>query len=375
MENPLATAKTSKDTCKVYRRLSLWELLDLIVVTSDRDALDEVHEHRMCFRNGSTQPMRFIEYVHYLQREHLSATGNPSQRFLDIVQAATDLCVDKYVNLPNGRSTKGPDCRNYFRAVLKVWRCKESERLSCVQREEELGHFWKALVGKSFAFSLIEAKRAIDKSVSRYRWECQPGKMVSLWFPADVAGNDRKRWLEFNVPTDMLKGSEIKENVQSLIDEKLGHLRTISFDELECCADESLWSQPEVAALLAGVEVDDLANSVADEKARTIRHQRGPIRKLGSMKLRNLVRTIFDNLDGDELTDTRIAAKFGLSKATFSRFGGSQWERAADRDTEIPALWRNCAQVVACNRALREAAEDAGVWDVVSRASISFGKE
>ena len=119
-----------------------------------------------------------------------------------------------------------------------------------------------------------------------------------------------------------------------------------------------------------------MAIAVADEKARNISFQRPSIRELGQDRLRSMVLEIFDALQEDEIEDGRMADKYGLSKATFSRFAGVRWQ---DGNGIIPDLWCNTAHVLAGHPVFNEAAQESGVWArvqaAVNPAASEIGKE
>jgi hypothetical protein len=53
-----------------------------------------------------------------------------------------------------------------------------------------------------------------------------------------------------------------------------------------------------------------------------------------------------------------LAEMFGLNRATFSRFAGSQWRSSGKT---VPDLWRNLAETLARHSAFVETARQAGV--------------
>ena len=76
-----------------------------------------------------------------------------------------------------------------------------------------------------------------------------------------------------------------------------------------------------------------------------------------------MIRRIFLDLSDDRYNEAELARRFGLSKATVSRFAGSRWlERSRDGDVAVPDLWANTAHVLARYGPFVEAAEQAGVW-------------
>jgi hypothetical protein len=109
------------------------------------------------------------------------------------------------------------------------------------------------------------------------------------------------------------------------------------------------------------VTVDGLAKTVADEKAENIKHQRQTIQKLGKKKLKKLIHTIFNAMACGEYVEYRIAASYGLSPATFSRFAGAHWNKNDDDISSVPALWSNVAHTLAGHLKFVTEAKKAGV--------------
>jgi len=116
------------------------------------------------------------------------------------------------------------------------------------------------------------------------------------------------------------------------------------------------------------ISVNGLADTVADEKAENIEQQRPTIRRLGEGKLKQLIQSVFTDLADGSYEEKQIAASFGLSRATFSRFAGSRWHHHCKDPivTSVPDLWRNTAQTLAGHSDFVIAAQKAGVWKRVS---------
>ena len=106
--------------------------------------------------------------------------------------------------------------------------------------------------------------------------------------------------------------------------------------------------------------ITDLASSVAKRKVENIEHLRPAIRKLGGRIIKSLVFRIFDDLSEDDFHEAKIAKEFGISKATFSRFAGSQWRKEDMESTTVPDLWRNTAVVMAQSDAFLDKVVESG---------------
>ena len=360
--------------------ISLMEQARRIAFLSDREALTAFHENAQLFaRNG--RRLRFVDYVDLLRREAW-ASGPSGQRVSDEVKgAACDLTIDKFSNLPvrdENHSRKGTDCREelkqagpdarvYFKAFLNQMAKIRQERPGMSQLEEEaVGALTlQALVNHHFHLSVLESLRGANPSVSRYIWELNNGARLSLWLPKDLSGSKRRDWLEANVddPDPLRPGEQAR--VQAIIDSRLRKARRVPFDDDGSDnAGGSSNSLVQTWAALYGISSRGMAEAVACEKAAEIEEQRPAIRELGAGRLREMILTIFDMLEAGELRAAEIAHRFGLSKASLSRFAGSRWKKRSQEWSEcsIPDLWLNSSRTLSRLSGFVEAARDAGLW-------------
>jgi hypothetical protein len=81
--------------------------------------------------------------------------------------------------------------------------------------------------------------------------------------------------------------------------------------------------------------------------------------------LKRLILRIFKDLSGGKYEDKKVARRFGLSKATFSRFAGSRW---LTTQSAVPDLWRNTAEVLSTHPIFKEVAINTGFWEQVQSA-------
>ena len=83
----------------------------------------------------------------------------------------------------------------------------------------------------------------------------------------------------------------------------------------------------------------------------------------------NLVNRIFTDMEDEQYNLSEVARNFNLSKATLSRFAGSDWlgneETGQISRADIPDLWINTANVLAENPALTETLKNTGYADVI----------
>ncbi len=374
-----------------YRRLVWLDLLALIVEKADRAALDEFHGARRPIRGFDGRTMALVEYVYELAEERLGERQTRDRLSEFELDRARDLTIDRFLNLPDGeypidqqdgfegmaRAEAKTDCRRYFTPFLK--KLSEIERMrpamSRVEKEIAASTLLKRQVKRHFEFCLKEARRLSNPFVSRYEWKTKSGS-IYVMFPKEFPGRQRKAWLENNVEDPDSGRAGERERVQRIIDARLPQRRFVEFEE-DTVALSSAMSRDRLEswAFLYGFTAEGLAAVVAEEKASQIRRQRPAIRSIGPKHLRRLVLEVFDNLEEPRGSDCGIATRYGLSKASFSRFAGTRWQErfGEDHQARIPDLWLNTARALSNHPHFAEAAKDAGVWprvtDVLTRDS------
>ena len=372
------------DEGPLYPCRSLIDLARAIADHGDPNALAELLEHRPVFRLDGRR-LLLSEFIMALLDAALGrGTGRTAPDL--VLEAAADLTLDKFSRLPGDQRVEremdgevkqpAPDCRMYYKAFLDGRNRAQKGRVSRIEEEVEAARALQGLVARHFRFSRLECERRENPLISRYAWHL-PGGTLRLWMPVNLGGRARRAWLEANVPdVDPLRPEE-QRRVQDLIDRRFQMARTVPLrqhliDELvgpDEAPTDSDASRREMVAT-------NLARSVAREKANHIRDQRCAIQALGAAQLEAMVLRIFDDLDEDRLNLDAIARRFGVSKATLSRFAGSRWSAAEKAEgSPVPDLWANTAHVLADQPEFVEAAQRAGVWEQVKTtlAHAQFG--
>ena len=380
------TRTTPAVTHSSLSRLSLRDLLEGIGGESGADALREFHENRVVFAWRRTE--RHLLFAQYLDRLRRNATSVDSM----VASTAYEVTLWKFLSLPGPEGVtaqiepgvrasrvpaNGTDCRRYFAAYLHYLDRVLSERgpVSPIEEERTAARILQGFVDRQFDLSVREASRQANPAVSRYYWRVN-GSGFLLWFPRSVAGHERRQWLKANVPDAEPHRPGEQQRIQALVN--------CSFSSGEdLCPSVSLASidlpdATHAPVSLAAETVTDagLGRAVAAEKAASIDSQRQSIRCLGRDRLAHLVTSIFEALTDGRLVDGAMAAQFGLSKATYSRFAGSCWAMGGDTGTasgSIPDLWRNTAHVLGRNAVFRETAQRAGVWPRVQAVLTAMG--
>jgi len=279
--------------------------------------------------------------------------------------------AEKYSSL---LKRKQIDCRNYYRPVLdriKAWRNKNPEA-SGLEEEQLVGKNLQNLVIKHFHFSRLECLRKKRPFSVRYDWK--PGdKTITLWYPVEMGPKLFKEWLEERRIESDLDDSELRAHLQSEIDKGFFVGRRVDLDIN--IVDSGHRTDPDNGLDSSAINTN-LANVVVAEKANNIENLRPSIQSLGKELLCQLIYRIFDDLANGVFEDNKIANDFGISKATFSRFAGSQWQGRLeqDEDVAIPDLWKNTAKVITADPEFIEAASEAGVMKNITKV-LSLAKD
>ena len=367
-----AATKNTNENRSWYRILPLVDLAGIIVNNSDHMALEEFHNNRTLFHYGDSPPLLFTQFLEKL-REAALKRDRPGVNAFEIADLAYDLTVDKFSNLPGyqqvaackngqkGQKVKrlGSDCRLSFSAFVKYMKKSFRNRKPATQLEEEFraAKTMQSLVVRHFNFSRLEAKRHGNPFWSRYNWKLKD-RMICVWLPVSLKGQERRIWLEKNIPDPDPHREGERERIQGIINKNLTKEKFGPLSNTHGQADHETPSDFGDAESFQ----NSLAEFVAEEKADHIKEQRLAIQELGKRKLRQLILSVFENIGSGEYSDARVAKDFGLSKATYSRFAGSQWHK---KETSIPDLWLNTAQVLSKNSVFKEVVEETGFWKKV----------
>lgn len=373
-----------------YERLALCQLLERIVLKSDREALAEFHNNRTCFPCGDRRSLRFVEYVNALHESEEKRARLWPKHCDEVLECAHALTVDKFLNLPatHGNGTNSlqeksvkcdrTDCRKYFKAFLAGLGegAPASARWS-LQEESLAAQALPSFVRRHFYLSILECERSSNPLTSRYIWEVG-GRRMYLWFPKAFPGRKRAAWLKANVADlDPWRDGE-QERVQGIIDSRLGKEAMVSLDGHESGVELTPSTQLTLPwAALYGISSYGMAATVADEKAREIDNQRPQIRRLGSQGIKHLIHLVFEALDSGDLNAGKLASVVGLSEATLSRFAGTRWGQASENLSlcNIPDLWRNTAQILSRHEGFKEAAEDMGLWPRIEAVKVAANRK
>lgn len=355
-----------------YRTFSLMELA-LKISAGDREALAEFHSRRV-FTYGEEPPTTLVDYVWQLHR-HAVEVGEWQER-RDIYQLADltrDLLMDRFSNLPSSHGAtdgggqeeeveqEGADCRLYFKAFASHRAdLLATEPPSNPIEEDALSAVTlQRFVNRQYHLCRKEAERRINLFWSRYRWLVKGGSLT-VWLPRVLSGNERAAWLEAKIPDADPTASGERDRVQEVIESLLLKEQMIplgAVENLGTPASELYWAED------GHPLAQTLGQTVAAEKVNKLEEQRPAVQVLGADRLKQLIVRAFEALDCGDASDSALAKEFGLSKATFSRFAGSQWHRGElTGEKGVPDLWRNTAHVMARHPYFKDVAREVGVW-------------
>lgn len=367
------------------RTLRVSELAECIVQSADRHALDEFHS-RGLFEVTGRSLVTFGEFIE-VWRIETSKNMGPRHRAGEIIDRAAQLVMDRWSRLPveteasaspdrqepeesaslPAQKRRETDCRKTLAAFTKLVHkdFAASPPGTEVELENREAALLRGLVFHQLGYCLKEARREEDSLTSRYEWRVN-GSHVTVRFPKDFPGKQRRLWLEAHIgqfdPSDPREAGRIQAEIDAWFPKP-------GFVPLqENFAGDALAPPWEVDSppFSRGVWSSSVQEFVADEKAAAIEVLPTAIRGLGVDGVRNLVLAILDNLVAGARTDAELAASHGLSRATFSRFAGREWLKDKRNGSRVPHLYVNIAKIIARVPWLVEAAESIGLWDRIS---------
>ena len=361
--------------------LSTIEIVDRIARNSDNEALNYLLTERKLFWYNAER-LLFPEYLLKLRLNNFKPFINNFYGEKDF-EAKLDMVYDrtlkKFTNLKPKNEEKyefGPYCDNQYREFLELYDKlvyhsfisqrlnKEEVGLTELKKEVLAEKTFRKLIIKHIKFSWMEACRIGNQFFKRYRWNLPKGS-IELKRPNSMNGHEFRKWLESNIDApDPLQDNE-SERIQDIVYKKFGMPEIISYDNDECYIEPSHESDP-----IQVMETDYFRNNfyetIADEKAGNISKLRPSIRRLGSENVRKLVSIILEHYTDEDYSDTLIAKKFGLSKATFHRFAGCEWKDKKS-NKEVPDLWKNISKVMLSNPIFADIALSCGVLGTIEK--------
>jgi hypothetical protein len=357
-----------------YTQMSLLELSRCIVEYDDTEALKELHNNRplFCYKDGNSLLM--TDFLLKVKQSQIAYRWSGYD--FAIAENAYDLTLAKFLNIPfkNGNNsesaeTEGPDCRYYYDAFYRytIAKIKTKKPSGAIEEELMAAGFLQRMVMRHFYLSCLDCRHRARKLIRRYRWKlgCY---ILSVWLPIEMPGRRSEKWLSDNIPdVDPLRPGE-RDRVQAIVNKLLYRPKIVSLHEIGQQGIDMPAKADSLASVLEEeISAEGLAEVVAQEKSDNIDQQRPAIQLLGKRKLKAMILEIFDKLTFGNCQTAGLARKFGVTKATFSRFAGCQWNKNSNGGIVVPDLWRNTAHILANNPCFVQAAQQFGVWKSVCK--------
>ena len=332
--------------------MSTLKLIERIAVKSDSKALNHLLSYRKLLKINKK---RFLisDYLWHMKQSNFYPFVKVSDLEKDLaekIDSVYDRTLQKFSILrpaKNISDDEGPFCNKQYE-YLYSYACESLQNVSSLDEEIFIEQLFQNSVIRHIKYSWKESCRLVNKEYNRYRWELTRGT-IELKKPHHITGHKFRIWLEENIPDVDTKRSGEKERIQKIINDNYGNMGDISIEEY---GDRSLLlstNENQENIITNNYIKGKFFNVIADEKANSVSDLRPSIASLGSKKVKELVMMILNSFADSEINDTAIFKKFGISKATYSRFAGSDWKKNnvdGIEIKEVPDLWKNIAKVV-----------------------------
>ncbi len=352
-----------------YSKLSTAELIERIALHSDGEALNELLSCRKLVWIGKNGVRLLLsDFLWELKQKRfwpflrIGARERAAEEKLDLVYSFT---LQKFSVLRLQAKTadmKGPYCDTRYTRLHEEIKSRIKPQMHAqLDEETEVARIFRNLVLVEIYFSGLEAYRETERAFERYPWQVPGMKPIQLKRPSSIEAREFKKWLEQNIDFNHLE----KEIIQEQIYKRFGFGKHFDFDEIQEY-DTVLAVNPDPGKDEERAHLETLYEKVADEKSESFQEQRPAIRKLGREKVRQLVLRILDGYVEQGSKDIDIAKEFNLSKATFSRFAGRDWQKSKDGSAMVvPDLWLNMAKMIHRDPYFSEAAIRLGIKEMV----------
>jgi len=392
-DNILPNIRESEiDRWNALKKESTLSLIRRIAEDSDELALRVFHETRTLFyRNGKW--VRLAEFIISLRDGIIREQGEDEDEDEDesghiymsnVTNETYDLTLAKFYNIPsknyeeltssddkfNARGfTRGVDCRFYFKRLLEriYEELSEKPNASEIDIEGKVSKIATKFVIGEFNYSKQECKRRNIRSI-RYSWQVKD-RVIYLYYPPHFTAQQFRGWLEENVANiDPDNPYEINR-IQEIIDQKFQHSIIVQGDDLENDGTQEGEEQGYIEQKEGNQFSSNLRIHVAKEKSENLESLRPAIKRIGKEGVYNLVNQIFTDMADEQYNLSEVARNFNLSKATLSRFAGSEWLKDMNQlsKADIPDLWINTARVLAGQPKFMEFVMNAGFKDITDK--------
>ena len=346
------------------KSLSTHELLMRIVEDCDQDALNHLVEYRRIILSGDTW-LFLPEYIKMLcdtsTRSYYHRAEYRYIGFDEFMNNTYNCLVDRFIELPYIGSSS-MKCIAQYRSILR--KVGETHHMSELQQEQKIGRVFKETVTNHLYLCMREVIRSSNPFLTRYTWTRNGTTLMTLYRPTTVDVKEITHWLDETFPDIDNKDPSFKEEVQKQLDDRFQRGGYIALDDhgekddkqpIEIpIHDEEYTEYPTLEGII---------QKIVQRKEQEFDQLRAGIRKLGIRRMKQLVRDILDAVTDGAYNLSDMARKYGLSKATLSRFAGNTWE---SDDAASPDLWKNSMQVILQNTPMLEMAAEAGIKEALS---------
>ena len=348
-----------------YSKLSTAELIERIALHSDGAALNELLSHRKILWSKRVRCL-LSDFLWDLRQKRfylrIGARERAADEKLDLVY---NLTLRKFSVLRLQARTadmNGPYCNTRYMRLHKEIKSRMKPQMhSQLDEETEVARLFRNLVLGEIYYSGLEAYRETERAFERYPWQVPGIKPIQLKRPSWIKTGEFRKWLEQNIDFNHLE----KEIIQEQIYKRFGFGKHFDFDEIQEY-DTGLAINPDPARAEERAHLETLYEKVANEKSESFQEQRPAIRKLGREKVQQLVLRILNDYVEQGSKDIDIAKEFNLTKATFSRFAGRDWQKSKGGSSMVvPDLWLNMAKMIHRDPYFSEAAIRLGIKEMV----------
>lgn len=331
-----------------YSFLSTFELIEKIS-RQDKSALNYFISNRKLLPFNNKR-ITLPEFLYKLRKDNFSPfiLLFPNEKHLVIKLDMTyNRTLTKFTELKPDDVKKGLFCNKQYESLLEQIKDfkKKSPNYTELELEKGIEIIFKRMVVRHLRYEWKEVCRSNTRLYKRYPWKLPTGT-IELKRPQHIDGRSFNKWLAEHVDNPNPEDKKEKYRIQKIIGDWFGSLSEIDISDIDYTLKESKDPYAEIEKY-----PEDFKTMLATEKSSNIESLRSAIRVLGKAKLYSLVKEILESHEFDESKDSEIQRKYGLSKSTFSRFAGRNWNI---NNREVPDLWKNIAAIVLKDPILEE---------------------
>jgi len=351
-----------------YSSYSTLELIKRISINKENSALNNfLSSRKLLFINSKR--LLLPDYLQKLKEKRFYpfiTIPNDETKLEEKLNLTYDRTLQKFTVLKiNKDKLEGPFCDKQYETLYKqITNNKDlSYTQSQLEQELEIESLFKKMVIRHLKFSWLEVCRQTNRLYQRYRWEVDGGT-IELKKPLRIDGREFTKWLSTHIDNPKSCAKDEKHRIQKEVDDWFGKSIEIDYSKIKNIQSGNLDPITETERYS-----EDFTTLIADEKSRNLIKLRPAIRDLGADNVKELVKKIVDDHIYEKNNDVSNVREFGISKATYSRFAGRNWEQ--DNNGKVPDLWKNIAEVVANDPVFYEIAISIGIKAIIDKIKTS----